>query len=109
MNADEKTVQDRGQGERRNGGVPGVMGPGVMMTNYVRETDEEMRQRSNRTFQRILASLKPEVAQRYGHVDSGEGSLRQEMQAAVRAENWELVEKLAAKLAQSSRPPVAGP
>ena len=40
----------------------------VLMTNYVKETDEQIRQMSNRTFYRILASLPPEVARRYGHV-----------------------------------------
>ena len=39
-----------------------------MMANYVRETDEEMRQRSNRTHHRIVASLSPKVRRRYGYV-----------------------------------------
>jgi hypothetical protein len=29
----------------------------VMMTNYVQETDEEMRQRSNRTYRRISVAM----------------------------------------------------
>jgi hypothetical protein len=48
------------------------LSPSVMMTNYVKENDEEMRERSNRTYQRILASLPPEVAHRYGYTgDAG--------------------------------------
>ena len=44
----------------------------VLMTNYAKQTDVEARQRSNRTYRRILASLSPEVAVRYGHVqDAG--------------------------------------
>lgn len=43
---------------------------GVMMTNYVKETDEQMRAKSNRMYRRILASLDLKVAQRYGHVES---------------------------------------
>ena len=35
-----------------------------MMTNYVKETDDEMRRKSNRTFQRIIASLPADVADR---------------------------------------------
>ena len=38
----------------------------VLMPNYVKETDDEMRQRSNRTYRRNLASLSSEVATRYG-------------------------------------------
>jgi hypothetical protein len=43
---------------------------GVMMKNYVRETDEEMRQKINRTFARVAASLSLEVAQRYQYKES---------------------------------------
>ena len=35
----------------------------VMMTNYVMELDEEFRQRSNRTYHRILAAIPVEVAE----------------------------------------------
>jgi hypothetical protein len=36
----------------------------VLMTHYVQETDEQRRAKSNRTYERILASLSPEVARR---------------------------------------------
>jgi hypothetical protein len=42
-----------------------------MMASYVKETDEQMRQKSNRTFSRILASLSPDVARRYGRIEVG--------------------------------------
>jgi hypothetical protein len=38
------------------------------MTNYVKEMDEQMRQRSNRMYRRIRANLPSEVAACYGHV-----------------------------------------
>jgi hypothetical protein len=42
----------------------------AMMVSYVRETDEEMWQRSNRTYRRLLASLSAEVRRRYGYLPS---------------------------------------
>jgi integrase len=77
---------------------------GVMMASYVKETDEQMRQKSNRTFSRILASLSPEVARRYGHVEDGQAAPAAQLQAAVAAKNWHLVGKLSAKLAGESQP-----
>lgn len=38
-----------------------------------------MRQASNRTFCRILASLSPEVARRYGHVESSKADLEKRL------------------------------
>jgi hypothetical protein len=51
------------------------LGAGVMMTNYAEERDLEMREKSNRTFRRIAASLPLNVAQRYGHRLSAEQSI----------------------------------
>lgn len=70
----------------------------VMMANYVRETDEEMRQRSNRTYRRLLASLSPAVRRRYGYVPSPTEELEEQLQAAHATKNWQLVGELAAKL-----------
>jgi integrase len=77
---------------------------GVMMASYVKETDEQMRQKSNRSFSRILASLAPEVARRYGHVEDGKAALAAQLQAAVAAKNWLLVGELSAKLAGEAQP-----
>jgi hypothetical protein len=71
---------------------------GVMMTSYVKEADEEMRQRSNRTYFRILASLSPEVARRYGHVEDARSELERRLRAAIEAKDWGLSEELASKL-----------
>ena len=68
------------------------------MANYVEETDEEMRQRSIRTYQRILASLSPEVARRYGHSEDVRTNLDRRIQAAVEAKDWGLAEEPAAIL-----------
>jgi hypothetical protein len=76
------------------------VGAGVMMKSYAKETDEEMRQRSNRTFARILASLTPEVAQRYGHVEIPVDPLAAKLNEAVAAGNWDLAARLSAELAK---------
>jgi hypothetical protein len=76
----------------------------VMMTNYVKETDEEMRQRSNRTFRRIIASLSPEVARRYGHVQDARSEMEDRLRSAIESKNWALASDLAARLAQDGRP-----
>ncbi|OAI41509.1 hypothetical protein AYO40_00300 [Planctomycetaceae bacterium SCGC AG-212-D15] len=49
----------RGEDINRQVAADARVGESVLMTNYVKETDEEMRQRSNRTFNRIMASLSP--------------------------------------------------
>jgi integrase len=104
------TLQYARRGEDINREVAGDarVSETVLMANYVRETDEEMRQKSNRTFRRIIASLPLAVARQYGHVDSNHAILRQEVQAAVAAENWGLVAKLTAELAGQPRRRAAG-
>ncbi len=78
-------------------------GEGVMMTNYVKETDEEMRQKSNRNYRRIAASLPPAVAKRYGYEEASPKSLRDQLKAAVEAKNWDLAQRLTAELAKRDR------
>jgi hypothetical protein len=77
---------------------------GVMMTNYVKETDEQMRQKSNRMFNRIFASLDPTVALRYGHAESPEPSLKEKIKAAVAVEDWRSVAELTAALHKLQAP-----
>jgi integrase len=76
----------------------------VLMTNYVKETDEQLRAKSNRTYERILASLSPEVARRYGHAEPKANQLEQQIQVAVAARDWPLAAKLTAKLAARNTP-----
>jgi hypothetical protein len=63
----------------------------------------EMREKSNRTFQRIAASLPPHVAHRYGHQTRTERSIEGQLKEAVESQNWDLVRTLSAKLAERDR------
>lgn len=72
----------------------------VMMTNYVREEDDELRQKSNRTFRRIAKSLSPEVACRFGYIEEAAAPLKVQLQQAIATENWELANRLTAELAK---------
>lgn len=75
----------------------------VLMPNYVKETDVEMRRRSNRTYERILASLSPEVASRYGHVEAAPTTLEQQVEAAIASKDWRKAAELTARLAAERR------
>lgn len=96
----------RGEDINRQVAADARVGETVLMTNYVKETDEEMRQKSNRTYQRILASLSPEVARRYGYIEANITDLARRLQAATEAQDWPLVAALAARLGQGRRPGV---
>lgn len=76
------------------------VGAGVMMTNYVKETDPEMRNRSNRMFARLAASLPPEVAIRYGYELAKVDPLIQRLTEAIAAQNWALANAITADLAK---------
>ena len=70
-----------------------------MMRHYVDETDEELRQASNRTYARLLAGISPKVAERYGYMAEEEGvSLQDRLAAAVAAKDWTLAQKLLDRL-----------
>jgi len=79
------------------------VGEGVMMTSYVKESDEELRQKSNRTFYRIRASLPSEVAREFGHVEEPGELLKQQLAEATAAGNWDLAARLAAELARRNQ------
>ena len=74
----------------------------VLMTNYAKQTDVEARQRSNRTYRRILASLSPEVAVRYGYVQDARSEMENQLRAAIDAKDWVRAAELVAKLGQQS-------
>jgi hypothetical protein len=74
----------------------------VLMTNYAKETDVEAHQRSNRTYRRILASLPPEVAIRYGYVHDAQSEMENQLRAAIDAKDWGRASELTAKLRQES-------
>ncbi len=92
----------RGEDVNREVAKDAGVSEGVMMTNYVEEGDEELRARSNRTYHRIFAALPPEVARRFGAVKTDESILTKQLQTAVAAGNWELVNVLSAKLSRQS-------
>jgi integrase len=90
----------RGEDINRQVAADARVSESVMMTNYVKESDEEMRQRSNRTCSRIIASLPAEVAQRYGHVRDARSELEDRLRAALDGRDWALASELAARLAR---------
>ncbi len=71
---------------------------GVMMTNYVTESDEEFRQRSNRTYHRIVAALSLEVADRYGYSPTSQDRLEEQIRAAAAVKDWNKVMELSQQL-----------
>ena len=76
------------------------VGTSVMMRHYVTERQEELRHASNRTYVRILASLPPDVATRYGYLpENRTDDLEVRLDAAAKAKNWNLVTDLAKQLA----------
>lgn len=76
----------------------------VMMTNYAREFDPELRARSNRTFARIAASLSPEVATRYGHAETAEAAMQRQLEAAIAAKDLDLAVASIARLRSEAGP-----
>lgn len=90
----------RGEDINRQVAADVRVGESVLMTNYVKESDEEMRQRSNRTYQRIRASLSPEVAARYGYADKRQSELEERLEGAAKAQDWSLVAAIASRLSQ---------
>jgi hypothetical protein len=71
-----------------------------MMRHYVTEQEEELRHASNRTYARLLASLPPEIATRYGYIPENQADdLKARLDAAAKTENWKLVADLAQQLA----------
>ena len=75
----------------------------VMHGNYVDDTDQELLLKSNRTFERIVASLPLKVAERYGYNPEEEGAgLPDLLKAAIDRQDWDVVEELMAKIRNGS-------
>jgi len=66
----------------------------VLMSSYVRETDEQLRQSSNRTYRRIVASFPAELAGRLGYAVDPGADLEERLKAAVGRKDWPLVAEL---------------
>jgi hypothetical protein len=71
---------------------------GVLVGHYVKP---KLWRKSNRTYQRLLASLPAEVARRYGHAEDERARLERQLEAAKESGDWPLVAELAAKLVQT--------
>ena len=90
------------RGEDRNEAVAhdARISRAVMVRHYVDETDEELRQGSNRTYYRLLAGLSPEVAKRFGYdVGSEPSELQIRLQIAVNSQDWKTAGEIAQQLA----------
>lgn len=76
------------------------VGTAVMMRHYVKLTDPERRNASNRTFYRIAASLAPETVKRYGHLIAQvpRDELESALQAAAEAKDWLRVSQISVQL-----------
>jgi GNAT superfamily N-acetyltransferase len=72
----------------------------VLLGHYVKP---KLWRQSNRTFRRLLASLPPEVASRYGYVEDERTRLEREREMATEADNWALVAELAAVIGRMDR------
>ena len=86
-----------GGGEDRNEAVAqdARISRAVMVRHYIDETDEELRQASNRTYHRLIAGLSTEVARRYGYeADSDAMGMQTRLQAAVNAQDWKTASEI---------------
>jgi integrase len=79
------------------------VGKEVLTAHYVKV---DLWRKSNRTFQRILASLPSEVACRFGYA-TNKGTLEDQLGHAVAAKDWEAAARLSAILADKGQPSVA--
>ena len=64
------------------------------MSSYVRETDEQLRQSSNRTYRRIVASFPVALASRMGFASDPSAALEERLRAAVDRKDWPLAAEL---------------
>lgn len=72
----------------------------VMTTHYTREQERQLREKSNRTFDRIAKSLPLPVLLRYGYRPETVDSMQRDLEEAVRCQNWAEVQRLSELLRQ---------
>jgi hypothetical protein len=72
----------------------------VMTTHYTPEQERQLREKSNRTFERIAKSLPLPVLLRYGYRPEAVDSMQRELEEAVRCQNWAEVQRLSDLLRQ---------
>ena len=89
----------RGEDLNRQVALDAKLNVSVMLNHYVVEEADQPRQASNRTFQRILASLPVDVAIRYVHRPANVGAeLERRLLMAAATKDWKTVADLAGKL-----------
>lgn len=72
----------------------------VMTTHYTPAQERQLRDKSNRTFERIVKSLPLPILLRYGYTPELADSLQRELVDAVRNQNWAEVHRLSELLRQ---------
>lgn len=77
----------------------------VLLGHYVNPT---LWRKSNRTYQRILASLPPDLSILFGYIEGDRDRLSRELEVAKDQGDWSLVAKLAADLERLKREPRTG-
>ena len=94
------TMQYALEGENTNREVAADLrvGEAVMNESYVKETDEALRQKSNRTFYRLPRQWPRDLQQRLGHIEESSAAIKELLKKATEAENWDLTHKLSARL-----------
>lgn len=80
------------------------VGTQVMLRHYAREEEIAFRERSNRTYERILNAVSPEVANRYGYEESAQEKLEYQLNQARQAKDWKEVNRLAESLNDLQKP-----
>jgi integrase len=89
----------RGEDLNRQVAQDAKLNVSVMLSHYVEEHADQLRHASNRTYQRILASLPVDVAVRYGHSPANEeADLEKRLLMAAGTKDWTTVADLADKL-----------
>lgn len=83
------------------------VGEAVMMASHVRETDDQLRQASNRTFGRIMSALPADLACRLGYCpEKPENNLEEELRRAINGRDWARAHELTACMVQMQQPQV---
>lgn len=86
----------RGEDVNRSVAQDARLSEGVLMANYVRESDEEMRAKSNRIYHRMLVGLPADVLAAYGYERDRSMPLGERLKRAAEAEDWAVLAELTA-------------
>lgn len=76
----------------------------VMTGHYTTEQDRQLREKSNRTFERIAKSLPDDVLSRYGYDPQAANVLQTQLLEAVSKQDWLKVMEITQKLSQITQP-----